>query len=233
MRSRSTARSRLGSAGPVADRLDGPGGGLACCVDSTRCVIETTRWDRNDRLISSGGACPNFSSTGSGAARSGASEREIRCPADGSLVATVDEAGRRRHRRRDRGRPPCLRQRRVAADLGARPQRAAAPGRRPAGREQGRGGPGRVARHRQATGRERVRRRRHRRRLPLLRQHRRRGRRPRRRHRPGRRAQPDRARADRRLRPDHALELPAAADLVEGRARRWPPATRSCSSRAS
>ena len=32
------------------------------------------------------------------------------------------------------------------------------------------------------------------------------------------RTQPDRARADRRLRPDHAVELPAAADLVEGRA---------------
>ena len=38
------------------------------------------------------------------------------------------------------------------------------------------------------------------------------------RHRQPRRGQPDRARAGRRLRPDHAVELPAAPGVVEGRA---------------
>ena len=75
-----------------------------------------------------------------------------------------------------------------------------------------------VARHRQAARRERVRRRRRRLGLPLLRPGRRRGRRPDRRHRQPRRGQPGRARAGRRLRPDHAVELPAAAGVVEGRA---------------
>ena len=54
-------------------------------------------------------------------------------------------------------------------------------------------------------------------RLPLLRPRRRRGRRPDRRHRQRRRGQPDRPRADRRLRADHAVELPAAPDVLEGR----------------
>ena len=62
----------------------------------------------------------------------------------------------------------------------------------------------RVARHRQAARRERVRRRRRGLGVPPLRPDRRRGRRPGRRHRQPRRGQPDRARADRRLRPDHA-----------------------------
>ena len=44
-------------------------------------------------------------------------------------------------------------------------------------------------------------------------------------------ARPDAARADRRGRADRALELPAADGLVEGRARRWPPATPRSSSR--
>ena len=51
--------------------------------------------------------------------------------------------------------------------------------------------------------------------------------------RPHRRAQPRGARTGRRLRADHAVELPAAADVVEGRARAWPPATPSSSSPAS
>ena len=56
---------------------------------------------------------------------------------------------------------------------------------------------------------------------------------PRRRHRDARRGQPRRARAGRGLRPDHAVELPAAPGLLEGRARRSRPAARSCSSPAS
>ena len=48
-----------------------------------------------------------------------------------------------------------------------------------------------------------------------------------------RRHQPGRPRAGRRVRPDHAVELPAAADVVEGGARPCWPATRSCSSPAS
>ena len=93
----------------------------------------------------------------------GGEQREIRCPADGELVTTVDEAGaedtvaaieaaRRAFDRRD-----------WPQHLGARAQRPAAQGRRPAGRQQGRRRACRVARHRQAAGRERVRRRRHRR----------------------------------------------------------------------
>ena len=39
------------------------------------------------------------------------------------------------------------------------------------------------------------------------------------------------ARADRRLRADHPVELPAADGGLEARRRRWPPATRSSSSR--
>ena len=115
-------------------------------------------------------------------------------------------------------RPGRLRRGQLAGALRDRARRAAAPGRRPAGARQGARRPRRVAGHRQAPGRERVRRRRRRRGVPALRQRRGPGRRPRRRHRPRRRGQPDRARARRRLRPDHALELPAAADRVEGRA---------------
>ena len=55
--------------------------------------------------------------------------------------------------------------------------------------------------------------------LPVLRRHRGHRRRPGGRHRPGGRDQPRRARAGRRVRADHAVELPAAADVVEGRAR--------------
>ena len=102
--------------------------------------------------------------------------------------------------------------------VGARTGRPAAAGRRPARARHGRRRPDGVARHRQAPGRERVRRRRRRLGLPPLRPGRRRGRRPDGRHRQPRRGQPDRARADRRLRPDHAVELPAAPGLVEGRA---------------
>ena len=102
---------------------------------------------------------------------------------------------------------------------GARARRPAAAGRRPPGARQGGDRARRVARHRQAPRRERVRRRRRGRCLPALRP----GRLPRR---PGRIVDTgqadvvlaDRARAGRGLRPDHAVELPPAADGVEGRA---------------
>ncbi len=144
--------------------------------------------------------------------------REIRCPADGTLVAEVDEAGCRRHRRRHRGRPPRLRARALAAAAVPRAGRPAAAGRRPARAGRRRGGADGVARHREAPRRGRVRRRRRGVGLPALRPRRRRGRRPGGRHRQRRRGQPDRARADRGLRPDHAVELPAAPGLLEGRA---------------
>ena len=166
-----------------------------------------------------GRRCRSSTSTGRGSSARAGGRREIRCPADGTLVAEVDEAGRGRHRGRDR--------------RGAPTPSTTGPGRRTSARERGdlllrvadllerdkaADRPRRVARHRQAPGRERVRRRRRGRGLPPLRPRRRRGRRPGRRHRQRRRGQPDRARAGRRLRADHAVELPAAPDLLEGRA---------------
>ena len=55
-------------------------------------------------------------------------------------------------------------------------------------------------------------------RVPLLRPDRRRGCRPGGRHRAARRPEPGRPRADRGVRPHHPLELPVAANLLEGRA---------------
>ena len=66
--------------------------------------------------------------------------------------------------------------------------------------------------------RERDRHRRRDQRLPSLRPRRRQRGGPRRRHRASRRRQPGRARAGRRVRADHAVELPAAAGVLEGRA---------------
>ena len=144
--------------------------------------------------------------------------REIRCPADGHLVAEVDECG-------PEDTAAAIAAAREAFDDGrwsevptSQRGRPPAEGRRPPRARQGRRGPGRVVRHRQAPRRERVRRRRRRQRLPPLRPRRRGGGRPGRRHRPGRRTVADRARAARGLRADHAVELPAAADLLEGRA---------------
>ena len=126
---------------------------------------------------------------------------------------------RRRHRGRDRRGPPGLRRRRLAA--APRPASVATcccasptcssgtPRRSPALESLDTG---------KRLVESRVRRRRHRRGLPPLRSRRRRGGGPGRRHRQPRRGQPDRARAGRRLRPGHAVELPAAPGLVEGRA---------------
>ena len=144
--------------------------------------------------------------------------REIRCPADGSLVAEVDESG-------PEDTAAAIAAARDAFDSGPWPGTPA--------RERGdlllrladsararhrHHRQGRVARHRQAPGRERVRRRRHRVGRPALRPHRRRRGRPDGRHRQPRCGQPHRARAGRRLRPDHAVELPAAPGLLEDRA---------------
>ena len=49
-------------------------------------------------------SCRTSTSTGRGRAAAAGGRREIRCPADGTLVAEVDEATRRGHRRRDRRR---------------------------------------------------------------------------------------------------------------------------------
>ena len=159
--------------------------------------------------------------------------REIRCPADGSVVTVVSEGTRAdtvkaiaaARRAFDDGPWPRTPER-------ERGELLAAHG-RPDGPGPGRVRPRRGARHRQAPGRGRVRRRRRGGLLPLLRRRRRHRRRPGDRHRRPGHHQPGGARAGRRLRPDHAVELPPAADVVEGGSRRCWPATRSCSSRAS
>ena len=144
--------------------------------------------------------------------------REIRCPADGSLVAEVDEAGAGGHRGRDRGRRRRLPRRRLAGHARAGAGRPAAAGGGPARAGHRDRRRARVAGHRQAPGGERVRPRRRDLRLPPLRQGRRRGGGAGGRHRQPRRGQQDRARAGGRLRAHHAVELPAAAGLLEGRA---------------
>ncbi len=118
----------------------------------------------------------------------------------------------------DRGRPARLRQFRLAHVLGPRPQRPAAPGRRPAGRPTrprslapSPSTPASAWSRASTTSTTSSA-------SSATTPCRRGRRRSRRRHRAVRRPQPDRARADRRLRPDHAVELPAAADLLEGRA---------------
>ena len=63
--------------------------------------------------------------------------REIRCPADGTLVAEIDEAGPRGHRRGHRRGARGVRRRRLARRLRHRARCAAAPGRRPARARQG------------------------------------------------------------------------------------------------
>ena len=96
--------------------------------------------------------------------------REIRCPADGTLVAEVDEAGPAGHRRGDRRGARAPSTRALAAHVRARARRPA-----PARvadlleRDADDVARGRVARHRQAARRERVRRRRRRLGLPPLR----------------------------------------------------------------
>ena len=144
--------------------------------------------------------------------------RTIVCPADGQVVAEIDEAGpddtaaaiAAAHRAFHDGPWPRTSARERGdlllrtADLLERDTDAVAEAE--------------SARHRQAPGRERVRRRRRGLRVPPLRPDRRRGLRPHGRHRQPRRGQPDRPRADRRLRPDRAVELPAAPGQLEGRA---------------
>ena len=182
------------------------------CVADCATAVRRRRREGQDRPM------PELYVNGAWVSAASGGRRTIHCPADGTLVAEVDEAGAddaaRCHRRGVRRLP----RRALADDLGARARRPAAAGRRPARARRRRGGAGRVARHRQAAGRERVRRRRRRLGVPPLRQGRRRGRRPGRRHRPRRRRQPRRARADRRLRADRAVELPAPPGLLEGRA---------------
>ena len=148
----------------------------------------------------------------------GGARREIRCPADGTLVAEVDEAAAEdteaaieaAHRAFHDG-PWSATSSRERGDLLLAP-------RRPARARHRRDRPAGVAGHRQASGREPVRRGRRRLGLPALRPGGGRGRRPAGRHRQPRRRQPDRARTGRRLRLDHAVELPAPPGLLEGRA---------------
>ena len=144
--------------------------------------------------------------------------RDIRCPADGRPVATVSEGGAE-------DATAAVVAARQAFDNGPwpttpSPERAALlhrlADRLEAERDEvARAG---VARHRQALRRAPARRRRHRRGLPPLRLARPGGRRSCGRRGHARCGQPGGARAGRRLRADHAVELPAAADRLEGRA---------------
>ena len=153
------------------------------------------------------GGCPAGRTPGDplpGRRRAGRRDRRVHC---------------RRHRGRHRRRPGRLRHRSLGSHQRPRARRPPAPGRRPAPARQGRDGADGVARHRQAPGRERDRHRRRHQRLPPLRPGGRRRGGPGRRHRARRRGQPGGARARRGVRADHPVELPAAAGLVEGRAR--------------
>ena len=163
-----------------------------------------------------------------------AGTRTIHCPADGREVVTVAEATEDDARDAVAAARARLRRRPLAPHAGPRAGGAAAPAGRPARGREGRGRPAGVARHRQAVRGVPDRRRRHRRPssgtsptsptadagrvvdtgMPDV-------------------VQPGRPRAGRRLLADHAVELPAAADGVEGRARAWRPATPSSSSPAS
>ena len=144
--------------------------------------------------------------------------REIINPADGSVAAVVDEAtpedARRCRRRCARG----VRRRRLARHPGGRACRAARPGRRSAAAGQGVAGRAGNQGHRQDPGREPNRHRRRHIGFPvLLAARRRRGGSARRRRR-SRRDQPGGARTHRGMRADRAVELSAAADVMEGRA---------------
>ena len=153
-----------------------------------------------------------------GGARARVTRREIRCPADGTLVAEVDEAGPEdteaaiaaAHRAFHDGAWPTTSSRERGdlllrvADLLERDTDVVA---RMESLDTGK----RLVESQYDVADVVVG-------LPPLRPGRRRGVRPGRRHRQRRRRQPDRARADRRLRPDHAVELPAAPGVLEGRA---------------
>ena len=144
--------------------------------------------------------------------------RTIHCPADGREVVTVAEASEADAR-------DAVAAAREAFDSGPwprtpAPERAALL-RRLADRleaERDEVATAGVARHRQAVRGVPDRRRRHRRRVPALRRPRHGRCRARGRDRDARRLQPRGPRAGRGLLPDHAVELPAAADRVEGRA---------------
>ena len=152
-------------------------------------------------------------------------------PSDATVVTEVDVADDVDIAARDRRRAAGLRRDRLAVASRRRASRPAhAHGRAPRARP-GRDRPRRDPQHRQGAPRERVRRRRRRQRLPLLRGARRQGGRPAGRHDRCERAEPHRLRAARRVRAHRPVELPAPADLLEGRARRWRPATRWSSSR--
>ena len=145
--------------------------------------------------------------------------REIINPADGSVAAVVDEATPDDARDAVAAARAGVRRRRLARHPGGRARRAARPDRRPAAARQGGAGRAGDRRHRQDAGREPDRHRRRHIGFPLLRAAgRRRGRPARRRRRP-RRDQPGGARTHRGVRADRAVELPAAADVVEDRAR--------------
>ena len=125
---------------------------------------------------------------------------------------------RRRHRPGHRRRPAGLRRDRLAMASRRRASRPPHAHRRPPRARPGRDRPRRDPQYRQGASRERVRRRRRHQRLPLLRRARRQGGRPAGRHDRCERAEPHRLRAPRRVRADRSVELPAPADLVEGRA---------------
>ena len=137
--------------------------------------------------------------------------REIRCPADGSLVGRGGRGRPGGHRGRHRGGPPRLPRGPLAEHPGPRARRPAAAasptcssGTRDEVAEVESLDTGKRLVESEYDVADVVSR------LPPLRAGRRRGRRPGGRHRQPRRGQPGRARAGRRLRADHAVELPAA-----------------------
>ena len=215
---------------PAQSKRGEAGRSLARGPYSRRACDGTTVPGDDEGGIAAWGSC---SSTERGPPRSTAVARN---PLPGRRHASSPPSTRPAPRTRARRSPP-----RAAPSTTApgraprrRARRPAAARRRPAGARPGRARPRRVPGHRQAAGGERVRHRRHRELLPLLRP-------PgaaRRRAGSSTRAAPERrqpggARAGRRLRADHAVELPAAADGLEGRARRSARATPSSSSPAS
>ena len=139
-------------------------------------------------------------------------------PVDQSLIGTVSDGDTEDAASRDPGGAHRVRRGRVAAHATGRTRRAAQPSRGPADQGQGGDRAQRNPGHRQTVGGKRNRRRRRRLGLPLLRRPRREPGLP-----AGRRwsrgDQPDRLRAGRRVRVDHAVELPAVAGQLEGRAR--------------
>ena len=182
------------------------------------CVADRATVAEGPRREDGTGLMPELYINGAWATASAGGRRTIRCPADGSLVAEIDEATADDARAAVAAAYDAFHHGPWPTTSAARTGRPAAPRRRPARARRRRGRAGRVQGHRQATGREPVRRRRRGLGVPPLRQHRGRERRPHRRHRPRGRAEPGRPRAARRLRADRALELPAAAGVVEGRA---------------